>query len=143
MDNAVDGVILISWGSNLNTSTLPADKVQAILRALATVRQTVVWKWENSALPDRPKNVHILNWIPQRDILEHPNVKLFWTHGGNLGTSEAVHCGVPMIVTPFYGDQFVNGAAVVKRGMAVVLDYSDITTEMVRDCIKRILENSQ
>lgn len=133
---------MISWGSNLNGSTLPADKVQAIVAALAGLRQTVLWKWETE-LTRRPANVHIRSWLPQRDILAHPNVRLFWTHGGNLGTSESIHCGVPMIVTPFYGDQFVNGAAVVKRGMALILDYSDIATDTVRTAVKTILENPQ
>lgn len=38
-------------------------------------------------------------------VLGHPNVRAFVTHGGLLGSSEAAHCGVPVIVTPMYGDQ--------------------------------------
>lgn len=35
----------------------------------------------------------------------HPNVKAFVTHGGMGGSSETIHCGVPAVVTPMYGDQ--------------------------------------
>lgn len=62
----------------------------------------------------------------------HPNVRLFWSHAGNLGMSESVHCGTPLITTPIYGDQFVNEAAAINRGMAVRLPFDDIArTELV------------
>lgn len=46
------------------------------------------------------KNVHVRSWMPQVDILCHPNVKAFMAHGGLLGTTEGVFCKVPMIITP-------------------------------------------
>lgn len=61
----------------------------------------------------------------------HPNVVLFWSHGGNLGLSESTHCGKPVVLTPFYGDQFVNEAAAKYRGMAVSLPFVDINADTV------------
>lgn len=49
------------------------------------------------------------------------------THGGLLGSSEAAYCGVPVVVTPMYGDQFLNAAALVNRGMGSVVPYEDIS----------------
>lgn len=69
LDTAKDGVIVISWGSNLKTSTLDAPRLQAILRAVSQLRQQVVWKWEDDELPNRPANLHIRKWLPQRDLL--------------------------------------------------------------------------
>lgn len=69
LDSAASGVIVISWGSNLNSSSLDVDKVQSILRAVAQMPQQIVWKWENENLPNKPDNVHIQKWLPQRDIL--------------------------------------------------------------------------
>lgn len=37
--------------------------------------------------------------------LGHPNVRAFITHGGLMGSTESVYCGVPVIVTPMFGDQ--------------------------------------
>lgn len=69
MDDAKHGVIVISWGSNIKTSTLDAPRVQAILRAVAQLQQQVIWKWEEGELPNKPANLHIRRWLPQRDML--------------------------------------------------------------------------
>lgn len=38
-------------------------------------------------------------------MIGHPKVRVFVTHGGLMGSTEAAHCGVPVVVTPMYGDQ--------------------------------------
>lgn len=62
------------------------------------------------------------------------------THGGLLGSTEAAYCGVPVVSTPFYGDQFLNSAALENRGMAVVLQYSQISEQSVHHALRRILD---
>ena len=62
------------------------------------------------------------------------------THGGLLGSSEAAFCGVPVVSTPFYGDQFLNSAAMVNRGMGLVLKYQDMTKENVFETLRRALD---
>lgn len=69
----------------------------------------------------------------------HPNLKVFWTHGGNLGTIETVHCGKPAIVTPFYGDQYLNAAALDERGMGFRLNIFDITADKIYELVDKAL----
>ncbi|KAG5670631.1 hypothetical protein PVAND_000879 [Polypedilum vanderplanki] len=57
---------------------------------------------------NKPDNVMISSWLPQRDILAHPNVKAYICHGGLLGTTEAVYEGVPVLGIPIFGDQKTN-----------------------------------
>ncbi|XP_004533721.1 UDP-glucuronosyltransferase 2B19 [Ceratitis capitata] len=140
IDNADHGVVLISWGSMVRANTLPPAKRDAILRAIKRLKQRVIWKWENGTLEHKPDNLYVSKWLPQRDILCHPNVKVFMAHGGLMGTSEAAYCGVPMVATPFYGDQFVNSAAVKYRRMGVVLHYEDITENSVLRSIREVLK---
>ncbi|GAB0095864.1 UDP-glucuronosyltransferase [Sergentomyia squamirostris] len=142
LDTADNGVVYISWGSMIRAETLPASKRDGILQALAGLPQKVLWKWENETIPNKPSNVMIRKWMPQRDILCHPKVKLFMSHGGLLGSSEAAYCGVPVIVTPMYGDQFLNGAALQHRGMGVVLQYEDINRESVQKALQTTLDSS-
>lgn len=69
LDSAKDGAIYVSWGSMIRTDTLPLEKRNNLLKAFASFKQKVLWKWENKTLPNKPKNVLIRNWMPQRDIL--------------------------------------------------------------------------
>lgn len=72
-------------------------------------------------------------------LLGHPKVRVFMSHGGLLGSSEAAYCGVPTVVTPQYGDQFVNAAALERRGMGTILSFHDMTTENILDAINKAL----
>lgn len=69
----------------------------------------------------------------------HPNVKAFISHGGLLGTTEAVHCGVPAIVMPQFGDQYTNAKALEASGGGVVLDFSSMQQEDVDNALRTVL----
>ncbi|XP_037048256.1 UDP-glycosyltransferase UGT5-like isoform X2 [Bradysia coprophila] len=142
LDSAEHGVIYVSWGSMIRADSLPSQKREALLSAFATLKQTIVWKWENDTIPNKPPNVYTQKWMPQREILCHPNVRVFLTHGGLLGSTEAAYCGVPVIATPIYGDQFYNSAALVNRGMGITLQFQDMTAETVQNAIEFALNKS-
>lgn len=63
----------------------------------------------------------------------------FCSHGGLMGSSEAAHCGVPMVLTPMYGDQFHNSAAAKARGMGQIVHYEDITEDLMKTAINNAL----
>lgn len=101
IDSSEHGVIYVSWGSMVRAETLPVEKREGLLKAFGSFKQTVLWKWENDTLPNQPANVHIRKWLPQKEILCHPKVHVFLTHGGLLGSSEAAYCGVPVVSYTF------------------------------------------
>lgn len=72
-------------------------------------------------------------------IAGHPNVKAFISHGGLLGTTEAVHCGVPVLIMPQYGDQHTNARALEANGGGVILKLHDADEEKVYNALKTIL----
>ena len=53
-------------------------------------------------------NIRTLDWAPQTDILGHPNLKAFVTHGGINSLYEAMHNAVPVAVIPMIADQPFN-----------------------------------
>ena len=69
LDEAKNGVIYFSMGSGLQSTNLPVEKRNALVRVFSKLKQNVLWKWESDVLPGQPKNVEVRKWLPQQDIL--------------------------------------------------------------------------
>jgi UDP:flavonoid glycosyltransferase YjiC (YdhE family) len=140
MDNATDGVVLFSMGSNLKSKDLTLDVRRSILGAFSKLKEKVLWKFETD-LPEASPNVKVMKWLPQQDILGHPNIKAFITHGGLLSTIEAVYYGVPIIGIPVFGDQRNNMEAAVSNGYGVSVLLQDLTEKTFSGALSEILNN--
>jgi len=46
------------------------------LRVFENINMPVIWKWDTDVAKDVPKNVLIKDWLPQQDLLAHPNLKV-------------------------------------------------------------------
>lgn len=68
LDDAKEGVIYFSMGSNLRSADLHVDKRNAILKAFGKLEQKVLWKFEGG-ISNLPSNVKIDKWLPQSAIL--------------------------------------------------------------------------
>lgn len=143
MGSATDGVILFSMGSYIDGTNWPIEKREAFVKAFGKLKQKVLWRYSNETLPNNPGNIKISSWLPQRDILAHKNLKLFITHGGLLGTTEAVIEGVPVLGIPIFGDQLMNIAKVASRGYGLQLNYNDISEESISESLNELLKNSK
>ncbi|XP_054259226.1 UDP-glycosyltransferase UGT5-like isoform X2 [Macrosteles quadrilineatus] len=141
MDESSDGVLLFSMGSVIQSTSFPADKRHAIMDAFAELPVQVLMKWESDTLPGKPPNVKLSRWLPQRDILAHAKVRAFMGHGGMLSTSEALHCGVPMVLIPMFGDQPNNVAHLAQAGVAIPLSYDNLSKETVLQALQSVLND--
>lgn len=139
INESSNGVIYFSMGSNIKSSNFPLEKRQIFLRALKSLKQRVLWKFEDTKLEQKPDNVFISDWFPQDDVLAHKNVKLFITHGGLLSTTESIYHGKPIIGLPIFGDQFLNMAKAVANGYGIMLDYKNISTDALVNAVNTIL----
>ena len=80
VNSSQEGVIVVSFGSWL--THFPQHIIDVLVTSFKRVKQRVIWKY-NGPRPERlPSNVMLLPWIPQNDLLAHPNTKLFITHCG-------------------------------------------------------------
>lgn len=93
----------------MKSKDLGADRINEILIAFQNLpRYTFLWKFETEDLPKFiPDNVIIRKFVPQNDILAHPNTKLFVSHCGLLSMQESIWHGVPILGTPIFVDQFM------------------------------------
>jgi glucuronosyltransferase len=69
IDEAEEGVIYFSFGSNVRSDHLPEEKTRVFIEAFSALPQKILWKWESDILPGQPANVKIGKWLPQQDIL--------------------------------------------------------------------------
>ncbi|XP_069696524.1 UDP-glucosyltransferase 2-like [Periplaneta americana] len=141
LDEAKDGFIFFSLGSNLRSDAIAKDKLQVLLDAFSELPQRVLWKFESHSLLEQPSNVMIGKWLPQSDILAHPNIRLFISHCGRLSVIEAILRGVPIVGVPFFMDQMLNLQKCIARGVAVKLDFLTLTKESVLTAVKEVLNN--
>ncbi|XP_039970262.1 UDP-glucosyltransferase 2-like isoform X2 [Bactrocera tryoni] len=135
------GAIYFSLGSNVKSALLPKQKLQEIMNAFASLPVNVLWKFEKTDLAGKPKNVFINKWFPQSDVLAHPKVKLFVTHGGMHSLIEAVHHAKPIVGTPVFYDQYLNVEKAVSKGFGVAVNFRNFTSIELRDAILEVLNN--
>lgn len=140
IESAEDGVIYFSMGSNLKSTMFDNENKEAFLKTFSKLKQKIIWKYEED-LPEKPNNVLIDKWLPQADILAHPNIKLFITHGGLLGSTEAIYNAVPIIGIPVFGDQELNVARAVTSGWGIKLGYDNLTESSIKWSIEHVLSD--
>lgn len=59
-----------------------------------------------------------------------------------MGTTEAVSSAVPIVGVPIYGDQSLNIAALVQRGMALQLELKKLDENTVYEALTKALDPS-
>lgn len=134
------GLIIVSFGSM--GVYLPADIIRRLLNGFSRVNQTVIMRMPR--VPEGisvPANVHLFPWIPQNDLLGHPNTRLFVTHCGNNGQYEALYHAVPMIGMPLWGDQVHNAHRMLVKGFGLNIDAKTFTSRQLAEIIQRVAQD--
>ena len=84
------GVIYVSYGSLLQARHMSPELLRMFTNVFSKLKQKVIWKFEADDLPGKPDNLMLARWLPQQDILGHPNLKLFITHAGLNSMQELI-----------------------------------------------------
>ncbi|XP_065216818.1 UDP-glucosyltransferase 2-like [Planococcus citri] len=142
IEDAPNGVILFTFGSLIKTASIPNEIMTIILQAFAQIPQRVIMKYE-IPLKNVPENVMVLNWLPQRDILEHNNVIAFISHCGQGGVNEAIYTATPILAIPFMFDQRVNAIYLERHGVAVQLELEQITKSTFLEALNNIVNDTK
>ena len=140
VQGADHGVILVSFGSVIQSSKMPESKRQSMLKTFAKLKQRIIWKWE-IPMPDAPPNVLVSSWLPQTSLLAHKNVKAFITHGGAGGIQETICHKTPIIAIPISMDQFFNVQDVEQKNYGIVLNLHEVTEQSLMGAIDEVFSN--
>lgn len=90
LDEAFDGAIFVSLGSNVLIDKLPEHQINAIVNAFKPFPKVriLIKSDKHVVIPSHnASDVLIEPWFSQQSILAHKNIKLFMTHGGHLSTT--------------------------------------------------------
>ncbi|CAI9286879.1 unnamed protein product [Lactuca saligna] len=142
-------VVYISFGTLVFSSK---DNIESIATGLKISKQPFIWvvklpenqeTHQYEILEEIREQGLIVRWSPQTDVLSHPSVGCFLSHGGWNSLSETITAGVPMIVCPQWTDQPTNAKLVTDVwGIGVKLNKNPgafFDGEDVARCVEEVL----
>ncbi|MEV4616777.1 glycosyltransferase [Kitasatospora sp. NPDC049258] len=144
--DAQSSVVYMGFGT---ITRLTREQVAALVEVARRLegRHQVLWKLpveQQHLLPPReelPGNLRIEGWVPsQLDVLAHPKVEVFFTHGGGNGFHEGVYFGKPLVVRPLWVDCFDQAVRGRDFGISLTLDRpQEVDPADVVDKLTRVL----
>lgn len=137
VNSADDGVVVVTFGSMI--TNLTTDRAEVIATALSHIPQKVIWRYSGPTPRTLGSNTKLFDWIPQNDLLGHPQTRAFVTHGGTNGLYEALYHGVPLVGVPLFGDQSENLIRLSRRGVVIVLHFNDMTSQDISAAISDVI----
>lgn len=137
VSSAEHGVVVVTFGSMI--TQLTSDRAEVIATALSNLQQKVIWRYSGPTPQSLGSNTKLLDWIPQNDLLGHPQTRAFVAHGGTNGLYEALYHGVPLVGVPLFGDQSENLARLSRRGVAKVLHFNTMTAQEMTSAINEVI----
>uniref|UniRef100_A0A8C6K394 UDP-glucuronosyltransferase n=1 Tax=Melopsittacus undulatus TaxID=13146 RepID=A0A8C6K394_MELUD len=103
----------------------------------------VLWRYTGKVPPNMPKNIKLVKWLPQNDLLAHPKARAFITHGGSHGIYEGICNAVPMVLMPLFGDQMDNAKRIESRGAGLTLNILEMTTQDISTALKAVINDKK
>ncbi|XP_075982592.1 UDP-glucosyltransferase 2-like [Anticarsia gemmatalis] len=143
LDSAENGVVYFSLGAIQESEQLSTSILHTLAEAFRELPFTVLWKIGNTTMINKPENVIAHTWFPQQQVLAHPNVKAFITHGGPRSLEEAVFYEVPIIGFPNVKSRKVFIKQITKYGAGEVLDPYNLDKENLKTIISAVTTNEK
>ncbi|XP_067348249.1 UDP-glucuronosyltransferase 2A2-like [Channa argus] len=131
------GVIIMSLGTWIEA--LPQEVTNEIASVFAEMPQKVIWRHKGERPSTLGNNTLIVDWMPQKDLLGHPQTKVFVAHGGTNGVQEAIYHGVPVLGIPLFFDQYDNLLRLQERGAGKILQLSEINGHSFEQGLMEVL----
>jgi UDP:flavonoid glycosyltransferase YjiC (YdhE family) len=122
-DGSAAPLLYVTFGSVIPRTSFAAYSFRSVIGAVSELDARVlvtVGRIDPSTLGPVPANVHVERWVDQADVLAAAEVVV--CHGGSGTVLGALAAGVPMVVVPFFGDQFANAERIAEAGAGAVVE---------------------
>ncbi|XP_055303125.1 UDP-glucosyltransferase 2-like [Sitodiplosis mosellana] len=142
LDEANDGAIFVSLGSNVLLTKLPRGQLEVITGAFSGYpnHRILIKSDEHIVIPShKESDVLVEPWFNQQSILAHKNIKLFVTHGGLLSITEAIYFGKPVVGIPFFFDQSMNAQLSEQKGFGISIPIETLTADRISTAVRKVL----
>ncbi|XP_013405055.1 UDP-glucuronosyltransferase 2B20 [Lingula anatina] len=138
--SATNGVIVMSFGTLVPTFSI--EKAEILARVFSKLSQTVIWRYQGASPKSLGRNTHLVEWLPQNDLLAHPNIKLFITHCGVSSTWETLYHAVPVVAIPLLWDQHQHARKLKERArMGEIISFGTLNEEELESTILKVLSD--
>ncbi|XP_038217910.1 UDP-glucosyltransferase 2-like [Zerene cesonia] len=141
LNSSKNGVIYVSFGSNILSSLFPPTALKTLMEVFSKLPYDVLMKWDDKNLRGISNNIKLSTWLPQSDLLKHSKIKLFITQGGLQSTDEAITAGVPLIGIPMFGDQWYNVEQYENHKIGVQINVDNLTEDNLLKAIKTVIDD--
>jgi polyene glycosyltransferase len=127
-----ESVVYMGFGT---VTRLSADDVHNLVEVARRLEGNhhVLWRLprnQQKFLPpaeELPANLRIEEWFPsQIDVLAHPHVKVFFTHGGGSGFHQGLYFGKPLVIRPLWIDCYDQAVRGRDAGVGLMLDRPEV-----------------
>ena len=130
-------LVYVTFGTVFTDASALGALVCAIrdldVRVVATVGPHI----DPEALGHQPANVHVAQYIPQRQLLPHCSAVV--SHAGSGTFLASIAAAVPQLCLPQGADQFLNAAACSQSGVGLSLPPDQVSPDHVQTAVSRLL----
>lgn len=103
----------------------------------------MIWRHKGEHPTTLGNNTLIVDWMPQKDLLGHPQTKVFVAHGGTNGVQEAIYHGVPVLGIPLFFDQYDNLLRLQERGAGKIIELGNVNGHSFGQGLKEMLHQDK
>ncbi|KAH7431337.1 hypothetical protein KP509_08G043300 [Ceratopteris richardii] len=123
-------VLYVSFGS---LALISSEQIEEVALALEASGHPFLWVARSDLIHGRSPTFNedyllrvkdhscFVTWAPQLQVLRHPSIGVFFTHGGWNSTIEAITAGVPMLGWPYFSDQPMDCTCIEGWGLGLKL----------------------
>jgi len=130
-------VVYVSFGSFLSVRGDVLARVAEALQGLDVRVAIATGSTNPEELGPVPASWFVRSFLPQVTLLRRAALAV--SHGGNNTVTEAITCGVPLLLLPFSTDQFAGAAAVEAAGFGAALDPNSASVDDLREAATGLL----